>query len=113
VGQMLRQVWGLCGNIICTKAVLLIKCVYSETSIYRSRIIHFPGSVVRFLWSLSKSYFNYSSRIYCFPRSIVSFSDPWRKRWIEVSLYIIWINLSNERRTCYFIHWTFHVAFQT
>jgi hypothetical protein len=24
VGQMLRQLWGLCGNIICTKAVLLI-----------------------------------------------------------------------------------------
>jgi hypothetical protein len=24
VGQMLRQVWGLCGKIICTKAVLLI-----------------------------------------------------------------------------------------
>jgi hypothetical protein len=24
VGQMLRQIWGLCGKIICTKAVLLI-----------------------------------------------------------------------------------------
>jgi hypothetical protein len=24
VGQMLRQVWGLCGKIMCTKAVLLI-----------------------------------------------------------------------------------------
>jgi hypothetical protein len=28
VGQMLQQVWGLCGKIICTKAVLLIICVY-------------------------------------------------------------------------------------
>jgi hypothetical protein len=52
---------------------------YSETSIYRSRIIRFPGSV-QFLWSLSESYFNYGSRIYCFPGSIVSFSDPRRKR---------------------------------
>jgi hypothetical protein len=60
---------------------------YSETSIYRSRIIRFPGSVVKFLWSLSESYFNYGSHIYCFPGSIVSFSDPQRKRWIEVSLY--------------------------
>jgi hypothetical protein len=49
---------------------------YSETSIYRSRIIRFPGSVVQFLWSLSESYFNCGSRIYCFPGSIVSFSDP-------------------------------------
>jgi hypothetical protein len=46
-----------------------------------------PGSIVQFLWSLSESYFNYGSRIYCFPRSIVSFSDPRRKRRIEVSLY--------------------------
>jgi hypothetical protein len=28
VGKMLRQVWGLCGKIICAKAVLLIKGVY-------------------------------------------------------------------------------------
>jgi hypothetical protein len=28
VGQMLRQVGGLCGKIICTKAVLLIIRVY-------------------------------------------------------------------------------------
>jgi hypothetical protein len=28
VGQMLRQVWGLCGKIICTKTVLLIIRVY-------------------------------------------------------------------------------------
>jgi hypothetical protein len=28
VGQMLRQVWGLCGKIICTKAILLIICIY-------------------------------------------------------------------------------------
>jgi hypothetical protein len=62
--------------------------IYSETSIYRSRIIRFPRSVVQFLWSLSESYFNYGSRIYCFPGSIVSFLDPRRKRWIEVSLYI-------------------------
>jgi hypothetical protein len=61
--------------------------MYSETSIYRSRIIRFPGSVIQFLWSLSESYFNYGYRIYCFPGSIVSFSDPRRKRWIEVSLY--------------------------
>jgi hypothetical protein len=61
--------------------------LYSETSIYRSRIIRFPRSVVQFLWSLSVSYFNYGSRIYCFLGSIVSFSDPQRKRWIEVSLY--------------------------
>jgi hypothetical protein len=46
VGQMLRQVWGLCGKIICTKAVLLI-----------------------------------------------------------IRVYIIWINLRNER-TCYLIYWT-------
>jgi hypothetical protein len=60
---------------------------YSETSIYSSRIIRFPGSVVQFLRSLSESYFNYGSHIYCFPGSVVSFSDPQRKRWIEVSLY--------------------------
>jgi hypothetical protein len=60
----------------------------NETSIYHSRIICFPGSVVQFLWSLSESYFNYGSRIYCFPGSIVSFSDPQQKRWIEVSLYL-------------------------
>jgi hypothetical protein len=47
--------------------------IYSETSIYRSRIIRFPGSVVQCLWSLSESYFNYGSRIYCFPGSIVFF----------------------------------------
>jgi hypothetical protein len=28
VGQMLRQVWGLCGKVICTKDVLLIIRVY-------------------------------------------------------------------------------------
>jgi hypothetical protein len=49
---------------------------YSGTSIYRSWIIRFPGSVVQFLWSLNESYFNYGSRIYRFPGSIVSFSDP-------------------------------------
>jgi hypothetical protein len=54
--------------------------MYSETSIYRSQIIRFPGSVVQFLWSLSESYFNYGSHIYCFPRSIVYFSDPRQKR---------------------------------
>jgi hypothetical protein len=57
-----------------------LDAIYSETSIYRSRIIRFPGSVVQFLWSLSESYFNYGSRICCFPGSIVSFSDPRRKR---------------------------------
>jgi hypothetical protein len=62
---------------------------YSETSDYHSRIIRFPSSVVQFLWSLSESYFNYGSRIYRFPGSIVSFSDPRRKRWIEVSLYLL------------------------
>jgi hypothetical protein len=61
--------------------------IYSETSIYLSRIIRFPGSVVQFLWSLSESYFNYGSCI-CFPGSIVSFSDTRQKRWIEVSLYM-------------------------
>jgi hypothetical protein len=45
-GQMLRQVWKLCGKIICTKTVLLI-----------------------------------------------------------IRVYIIWINLRNER-TCYLIYWT-------
>jgi hypothetical protein len=65
----------------------LWKWKYSETSIYRSWIIRFPGSVIQFLWSLSESYFNYGSRIYSFPGSIISFSDPRRKRWIEVSLY--------------------------
>jgi hypothetical protein len=54
--------------------------MYSETSIYRSWIIRFPGSVVQFLWSLSESYLNYDSRIYCLPGSIVSFSDPQQKR---------------------------------
>jgi hypothetical protein len=58
--------------------------IYSETSIYRSWIIRFPGSVVQFLWCLSESYLNYGSRMYCFPGSIVSFSDPQWKRWIEV-----------------------------
>jgi hypothetical protein len=67
--------------------------IYSETSIYCSPIIHFPGSIVKFLWSQGESYFNYGSRIYCFPRSIVSFSDPRWKRWIEVSLYILYIIL--------------------
>jgi hypothetical protein len=28
MGQMLRQIWGLCGKIICTKAILLIIRVY-------------------------------------------------------------------------------------
>jgi hypothetical protein len=57
--------------------VLILKSVlYSETSIYRSQIIRFPGSVIQFLWSLSESYLNYGSCIYCFPGSIVSFSDP-------------------------------------
>jgi hypothetical protein len=50
--------------------------IYSETSIYRSRIIRF----------LSESYLNYGSRIYCFPGAIVSFSDPQQKL-TEVSLY--------------------------
>jgi hypothetical protein len=36
-----------------------IKGRYSETSIYRSRIYSFPGSIVQFLWSLNKSYLNY------------------------------------------------------
>jgi hypothetical protein len=63
---------------------------YSETSNYRSRIIRFPGSSFQFLWSLRESYFNCGSRIYCFPGSIVYFSDSWRKRWIEVSLYLKW-----------------------
>jgi hypothetical protein len=45
VRQMLRQVWGMCGKIICTKAILLI-----------------------------------------------------------IRVYIIWINLRNER-TCYLIYW--------
>jgi hypothetical protein len=63
--------------------------LYSETSIYHSRIIRFPGSIVQFLWSLSESYFNYGSRIYCFRGTIISFSDPRRKRWIEVSLYML------------------------
>jgi hypothetical protein len=57
---------------------------YSETSIYHSWIIRFPGSVVQFLWSLSEFYLNYGSRIYCFPGSIVSFSDPRWKRFTTV-----------------------------
>jgi hypothetical protein len=60
------------------------------------RIIRFPGSVIQFLWSLSESYFNYGSCICCFPGSIVSFSDPWRKRWIEVSLYMISYHSSRQ-----------------
>jgi hypothetical protein len=59
---------------------MVFEIIYSETSIYRSRIIHFPGSIVQFLWSLSESYLNYGSRIYCFPGFIVSFSDPRQKR---------------------------------
>jgi hypothetical protein len=69
---------------------------YTETSIYCSRIIRFPGYVVQFLWPLGESYFNYGSRIYCFPGSIVSLSDPRRKRWIEVSLYL-WKFLTGKR----------------
>jgi hypothetical protein len=62
---------------------------YSKTSICHPWIIRFPGSsVVQFLCSLCKSYFNYGSHIYCFPGYIVSFSDPRRKWWIEVSLYL-------------------------
>jgi hypothetical protein len=49
---------------------------YSETSIYRSRIIRFPGSVTQFQWSLSESYFNYGSHIYCFPGSLLLFQTP-------------------------------------
>jgi hypothetical protein len=76
-------------------------CIYSESSIYHSRIIHFPRSVVQFLWSLSESYFKYGSRNYCFPGSIVSFSDPRRKR-IEVSLYTVrvFIFLHREVAAC-------------
>jgi hypothetical protein len=59
-----------------------------QWNLYRSQIIRFPGSVVQFLWSLSEWNFNYIFCIYCLPGSIVSFSDPGRKRWIEVSLYI-------------------------
>jgi hypothetical protein len=74
---------------------LLYLYIYSETSIYRSRVIHFPRSVIQFLWFPSESYFNYGSCIYCFPVSIVSFSDPLRERWIEVSLYM-YEDCSNE-----------------
>jgi hypothetical protein len=77
----------LCMYTFCQELFLYYTCIYSETYIYCSRIICFPGSVVQFLLSLSESYFNYGSCIYCFPGSIVSFSDPQRKRWIEVSLY--------------------------
>jgi hypothetical protein len=73
-------------SLYANMAQCLVTHIYSETSICRSQIIRFPGSVVQFLWSLSESYFNYGSRIYCFPGSIVSFLDPQRKRWIEVSL---------------------------
>jgi hypothetical protein len=83
-----RSCWKLHGYVVqdsgCNTEIL-----YSETSIYRSQIIRFPGSVVQFVWSLSESYFNYGSRIYCFPGSILSFSDPRWKWWIEVSLYLV------------------------
>jgi hypothetical protein len=35
---------------------------YSETSIYHSRMYRFPGSIVRILWSLNKSYLNYENK---------------------------------------------------
>jgi hypothetical protein len=51
--------------------------MYSETSIYRSQMYRFPGSIVQFLRSLSESYLNYGNKtginrlsIYCFPASI-------------------------------------------
>jgi hypothetical protein len=55
----------------------MLKILYSETSIYRSRIYRFPGSVVQFRWSLNKSDLNYGNKtridrssIYRFPASI-------------------------------------------
>jgi hypothetical protein len=79
---------------------LKVKRVKSLNTVKPLSIV--PGSVVQFLWSLSESYFNYGSHIYCFPGSIVSFSDPRRKRWIEVSLY----NCSQEEETpLAFHHW--------
>jgi hypothetical protein len=70
--------------------------LHSETSIYRSRLTRFLGSIIQFLWSLSESYLNYGSRIYCFPGSIVSLSDPRRKRWIEVPLYNSYLSWSSN-----------------
>jgi hypothetical protein len=41
----------------------LTKLKYSETFIYRSRMYRFPGSIVKFLWFLTKSYFIQASRL--------------------------------------------------
>jgi hypothetical protein len=43
---------------------------------YRSRIYRFSGSIVQFLWSVNKFYFNYGSPIYRFPRIQRYFSGP-------------------------------------
>jgi cation transporter-like permease len=55
VGQMLRQVWGLCGKIICTQDVLLIIRVYiiwiylrNERTcylIYWTALVHSTGNL--------------------------------------------------------------------
>jgi hypothetical protein len=90
---------------------------YSETSIYCSQIIRFPGSVVQFLWSLSESYLNYGSRIYCLPGSIISFFRPptktmnrgftvprcYRRQQLEFNLGLTGICI--ERMRCYDISW--------
>jgi hypothetical protein len=36
--------------------------IYSEISIYRSQIYHFPASIIQFLWSLNKliSFINFT-----------------------------------------------------
>jgi hypothetical protein len=54
-----------------------LKFLYSETSICRSRMYLFPGSIVQFLWYLNKIYLNYRNKIrinrstiYRFPASI-------------------------------------------
>jgi hypothetical protein len=45
---------------------------YSETSIYCSQIIRFPGYVVQFLWSLRKSYLN------CGNKTLINHSSSYR-----------------------------------
>jgi hypothetical protein len=47
--------------------------IYSDTSIYRSRMYRFPGSIVQFLWSLNKSYLNYGNKTRINPSSIYRF----------------------------------------
>ena len=56
----------------CTTLYLLYSGMYSETSIYHSRMYCFSISIVQFLWSLNDSYLNYGNEIHIsHPRFII------------------------------------------